>query len=94
VAKGYPNQPPTIKFLDKVNLPCVGPHGEIQFNKLAATKTWNKETRIHNILEAIRNEMVANRKLPQPAEGRLPSSYRIQILIKFEWYLDVLGSDW
>ena len=65
----YPNAPPKIRFIDKINIPSVGSDGYLNVTKLSALKGWDKNIRLHNILEAIRAEMVQNRTKPQPAEG-------------------------
>ncbi|SAM83721.1 probable MMS2 - part of the error-free postreplication repair pathway [Ustilago sp. UG-2017a] len=67
----YPDQPPEVKFLTKINLPCVKPDGRIDYNALPIFSNWSRESTIETILLSLRREMAspANRKLPQPAEG-------------------------
>ncbi|GMH67983.1 hypothetical protein TrVE_jg6037 [Triparma verrucosa] len=67
----YPSQPPLIKFVTKINLPCVNQRdGKIIENKLPATKNWNRQMGIYDVLVGIKQQMSmpANRKLPQPGE--------------------------
>ncbi|KAG8750831.1 E2 ubiquitin-conjugating protein mms2 [Ceratobasidium sp. 423] len=68
---GYPDVPPTITFVSKVNLPFVGPAGKVDPNKLPVLANWIRANTLETILVQIRREMAApnNRKLPQPAEG-------------------------
>ncbi|KAJ1306530.1 hypothetical protein OPQ81_007531 [Rhizoctonia solani] len=67
----YPDAPPTITFVSKVNLPFVGPAGKVDPTKLAVLTNWIRENTLETILVQIRREMAApnNRKLPQPPEG-------------------------
>ncbi|KAF8598304.1 UBC-like protein [Ceratobasidium sp. AG-I] len=69
----YPDVPPTISFLSKVNLPFVGPTGKVDTNKLPVLSSWTRSSTLETILVQIRREMAApqNRKLPQPAEGSM-----------------------
>ena len=67
----YPDKPPVIAFLSKVNLPFVGPTGQVDPNKLPILANWVRQTTLEHILVQMRREMAQphNRKLPQPAEG-------------------------
>ncbi|KAG8746191.1 E2 ubiquitin-conjugating protein mms2 [Ceratobasidium sp. 414] len=69
----YPDVPPIISFLSKVNLPFVGPTGKVDPNKLPVLANWLRSTTLETILVQIRREMATpqNRKLPQPAEGSM-----------------------
>lgn len=64
----YPNKAPQIRFNNKVNIPSVN-QGNGNVENLPLIKNWKSATTIENILVAIKNEMVANKKLQQPAEG-------------------------
>eukprot|EP01070_Trichotokara_eunicae_P004526 Trichotokara_eunicae@DN4009_c0_g1_i1.p1 len=68
-AETYPETPPDVRFLTKINLPCVDSHGLVR--NLSVLKNWNRENAIESILLALRQEMASysNRRLPQPAEG-------------------------
>ncbi|KAG8695762.1 E2 ubiquitin-conjugating protein mms2 [Ceratobasidium sp. 428] len=72
-SESYPDIPPTITFLSKVNLPFVGPTGKIDPNKLPVLANWLRSTTLETILVQIRREMASahNRKLPQPPEGSM-----------------------
>ncbi len=68
----YPAVPPIVKFISKINMTCVDPRtGIVQNSKLPATKNWNRNLGIEQVLTNLRREMCsdANRKLRQPAEG-------------------------
>ena len=68
----YPATPPLVQFVSKINMTCVdAKNGAIINNKLPATKNWNRNMGIEQILTSIRREMCsdANRRLRQPAEG-------------------------
>ncbi|KAL7006892.1 E2 ubiquitin-conjugating protein mms2 [Cystobasidiomycetes sp. EMM_F5] len=68
----YPDKPPIVAFISKVNLPAVDSTGKVNFAKVDGLQTWRRETNIFDILRAIRKSMgePANKKLPQPPEGQ------------------------
>jgi ubiquitin-conjugating enzyme E2 variant len=66
----YPAQACTIKFNSKVNLPCVNQNnGTVEPNKFHMFKNWNSSYTMEKVLIGLKNEMIANKKLPQPADG-------------------------
>ncbi len=68
----YPATPPVVKFVSKINMTCVDAKtGLVNHSKLPATKNWNRNMGIEQILTSLRREMCsdANRRLRQPAEG-------------------------
>jgi len=69
----YPEEPPTLKFVTRINLPCVDPqNGKVDPKKLPVLFRWNSYSyTLETILSELRREMAApaNRKLPQPPEG-------------------------
>ncbi|CBH17254.1 ubiquitin-conjugating enzyme, putative [Trypanosoma equiperdum] len=67
----YPKRPPNIKFISRVNLPCVSSDGTVDKNKFAVFKTWDRNFTMAHCLMELRREMSlpANKKLPQPEEG-------------------------
>ncbi|KAF9650151.1 UBC-like protein [Thelephora ganbajun] len=72
--ENYPDQPPTIQFLSRVNLPFVSQlDGKVDRNKLPVLADWNRNKSLETVLVEIRREMASfnNRKLPQPPEGSM-----------------------
>lgn len=69
--EAYPSKPPVLKFLTKINLPCVDGSGNVLDEKLPALAEWKPETTMENVLLALRKYMAStnNRNLPQPPEG-------------------------
>lgn len=68
----YPKEPPTVRFLTKVNLQCVHRGtGAVDPTRCTVLKNWNRNYGIETILLELRKEMANghNRRLPQPAEG-------------------------
>ncbi|KAJ3317787.1 T-complex protein 1 subunit epsilon [Boothiomyces sp. JEL0866] len=66
----YPDHPPSVSFLSKINLPCVNKNtGKVE--KLACLDNWKRSNTIETVLAEIRKEMAnpANKKLAQPTEG-------------------------
>ncbi|KAL4066095.1 ubiquitin-conjugating enzyme/RWD-like protein [Scleroderma yunnanense] len=70
--ESYPDVPPAVRFLSRVNLPFVNQtNGKVDPAKLSVLANWNRENSIETVLVSIRREMASfnNRKLPQPPEG-------------------------
>ncbi|KAI0698332.1 UBC-like protein [Cytidiella melzeri] len=68
----YPEQPPTVQFVSRVNLPFVSQvDGKVENTKLPCLAHWTRSSSIETVLVDIRREMASfnNRKLPQPPEG-------------------------
>lgn len=65
----YPQRPPAVKFITRVNMKCVSPDGTVTLPLLSAQ--WRPEYTLEHVLLALRNEMnaAANRALQQPPEG-------------------------
>jgi len=69
----YPDEPPTVQFSSRVNLPFVLPDGRVDPLKLPVLVGWKREKTLEDLLLEIREEMAStsNRKLPQPPEGSM-----------------------
>eukprot|EP00914_Ancora_sagittata_P022047 GHVO01043847.1.p1 GENE.GHVO01043847.1~~GHVO01043847.1.p1 ORF type:complete len:149 (-),score=11.10 GHVO01043847.1:69-488(-) len=66
----YPDTPPRVRFLTRINLPCVDATGKVT-NKLNILDRWDRERTLEGVLLELRVEMTtyAARKLAQPPEG-------------------------
>jgi len=68
----YPDQPPSVSFISKINLPGVDQRtGQVDLSRLARVAQWNRDYTMEKILVALREHMAhpSNKKLPQPPEG-------------------------
>jgi ubiquitin-conjugating enzyme E2 variant len=68
----YPEKPPVVKFVSKVNLPCVNQTtGEVEPSKFDILGNWKRSYTIEHVLVELRKNMssASNKKLSQPAEG-------------------------
>ncbi|EFC49703.1 ubiquitin-conjugating enzyme family protein [Naegleria gruberi] len=67
----YPEIAPTVRFVSKVNMSCVGLRGEILLNEFPLLGSqWNSNYDIAQILTGLRREMSSpkNKKNSQPPE--------------------------
>lgn len=70
--ENYPDQPPLVKFVSKINLPCVDPkNGNVIPSKFKTLSNWQRSYSIEILLLDIRKSMAEpqNKKLVQPKEG-------------------------
>ncbi|KAH8697540.1 putative ubiquitin conjugating enzyme [Talaromyces proteolyticus] len=68
----YPDKPPTLQFVSKINLPCVDPrNGVVDLGKLPTLAIWKRDYTMETILLELRRFMSLpqHKKLPQPPEG-------------------------
>ena len=67
----YPDKPPRVTFVSKINLPCVDGDGTVLPEQFDTLKHWKRSYTMETVLLELRKCMAsaANKKLPQPAEG-------------------------
>jgi len=68
----YPDDPPGVRFVSMVNLPCVNPRtGVVDPNMLPCLANWQRSHTMETILIELRRYMAApsHKKIPQPPEG-------------------------
>ena len=68
----YPDKPPIVKFISRINLPCVNnTNGLVDSKKLPLLKSWKRSYTMETVLLELRKEMALplNKRLTQPAEG-------------------------
>ena len=65
----YPVKPPVLRFTSKINLPSVNSaNGNVE-PRFSLYQHWTPDKGMEQCLIALKNEMIANKKLPQPADG-------------------------
>ena len=68
-ADDYPVKPPVLRFTSKINLPSVNSaNGNVE-PRFSLYQSWTPDKGMEQCLIALKNEMIANKKLPQPADG-------------------------
>ena len=68
--ENYPQKPPKVKFITKVNMPFVDQYGVIKSGSLNILRNWNRDCTLESYLTSIREELKANlSKYKQPPEG-------------------------
>ena len=67
----YPNVPPKVKFISKINLSSVNQSTGVVESSLPALANWNRNGTIESVLVGMKNAMASqqNRRLNQPPEG-------------------------
>ncbi|KAJ9651870.1 E2 ubiquitin-conjugating protein mms2 [Neophaeococcomyces mojaviensis] len=68
----YPDKPPVLQFVSKVNLPCVDArNGKVDPSKLPCLANWKRDYTMETVLIELRRYMALpqHKKLPQPPEG-------------------------
>jgi ubiquitin-conjugating enzyme E2 variant len=72
VGQNYPQEPPQITFISKINLAGVNQkNGAIDNQYFSVLKNWTKNYTLQDALKGIRKEMESSsfKKLSQPEEG-------------------------
>lgn len=67
----YPAEAPVFKFNSKINIPCVNQANGSVTNKFKMFSPWNSSYTLETLLIGLKNEMIANKKLAQPADGEM-----------------------
>lgn len=69
--ESYPDQPPKVRFVSRINLPCVDSDGTVVATSFDTLKNWKRLYTMETVLLELRKSMASpgNKKLPQPAEG-------------------------
>ncbi|KAI5819734.1 ubiquitin-conjugating enzyme/RWD-like protein [Pyronema omphalodes] len=67
----YPNEPPEVKFITRINLPCVKSNGKVRLDEIPQLQKWNRNLTMEDILLALQKHMSdeKSRHLVQPPEG-------------------------
>ena len=65
----YPNTPPEVKFVSKINLPTVNQSTGNVEKSLPSLANWNKNNSLEHVLVGLKQLMIQNRSLQQPPEG-------------------------
>ncbi|XP_041375814.1 ubiquitin-conjugating enzyme E2 variant 2-like [Gigantopelta aegis] len=67
----YPDRPPLVKFIHKINMSGVDENGKIDNKKIDVLRSWKRSYTICTILQHLRQCMSSkeNYKLTQPPEG-------------------------
>lgn len=67
----YPAEAPKFKFNSKINIPCVDQSNGTVTNNFKMFKPWNSTYTLETLLIGLKNEMIANKKSAQPADGEM-----------------------
>lgn len=70
--QNYPDEPPSVRFISKINLPCVDETtGDVKVSEFHTLRDWKRSYTMQTVLLDLRKEMAtpANKKLSQPKEG-------------------------
>jgi len=65
----YPDKPPKLRFVDKINMECVDAQGNVSHDKVPILKAWKRDYQIKDVLFQLHEMMVPAAKLKQPPPG-------------------------
>lgn len=70
-SNSYPEQPPTVRFNNRINMNCVGNNGQVDTRIVPVLSRWDRNFTIKTVLQELRRLMLLkeNIKLSQPPEG-------------------------
>merc|ERR1719348_2071944 len=52
----YPEQPPTVKFVNRINMNCVSSNGVVDVRVVPILSRWSREYTIKSVLQELRIE--------------------------------------
>ncbi|PWN25745.1 UBC-like protein, partial [Jaminaea rosea] len=52
--ESYPDQPPTVRFVTRINLPCVGGDGKVSDKSFPVLAKWKRDYSLETILVELR----------------------------------------
>lgn len=69
--ENYPDKPPSVQFVSKINLPCVDSKGHVLPAQFDTLSHWKRTYTMETVLLELRKSMAltANKRLVQPIEG-------------------------
>lgn len=67
----YPDQPPSVRFVSKINMNCVNSQGFVEPRAVPVLYRWQRHFTLKTVLQELRKMMLMkeNVKLPQPPES-------------------------
>jgi len=70
-SSSYPDQPPAVRFISRINMNCVTSSGQVEARAVPVLSRWDRSHTIKTILQELRRLMLVkeNMKLSQPPEG-------------------------
>jgi len=69
--ESYPAAAPKMRFNSKINLPCVNSNDGTVTSAFKMFSPWNSTYTMETLLIGLKNEMIANKKSSQPADGEM-----------------------
>merc|ERR1719357_1317948 len=54
----YPEQPPTVRFINRINMNCVNSTGQVDTRVVPMLSRWNRDYTIKSLLQELRRLML------------------------------------
>lgn len=69
--QNYPEHPPSVRFINRINMNCVNSTGQVDTRAVPMLSRWNRDYTIKSLLQELRRLMLLkdNMKQSQPPEG-------------------------